>query len=226
MSKLLVFVFIFFLGSTFGWVLELFFRRIVHKKWVNPGFLTGPYLPIYGFGLCVLTYSYMLFTNLSLNPILVILLMGLFMTIIELIGGLCFIYGGYVKLWDYSNQWGNYKGIICPLFSLIWTVLGGVYYYFIASYVLRALDWFSCNLSFSFILGIFVGLICIDFINSTKLLVKIRKFAKENDVKVKYEEFISYIKDLPEKGKKYFFTRPLKRIASIKESLEEYVKNH
>ena len=80
MSKLLVFVFIFFLGSTFGWVLELFFRRIVHKKWINPGFLTGPYLPIYGFGLCVLTYSYMLFTNLSLNPILVILLMGLFMT--------------------------------------------------------------------------------------------------------------------------------------------------
>lgn len=122
MSKFLIFIFIFFIGSSLGWVLELFFRRIVHKKWVNPGFLVGPYLPIYGFGLCALTFSYMLFQNISISPILVILLMGLCMTIIELIGGLGFLYGGGVKLWDYSDRWGNYKGIICPLFSLIWTV--------------------------------------------------------------------------------------------------------
>lgn len=41
MSKFLVFVFIFFIGSIFGWILEILFRRIVHKKWVNPGFLVG-----------------------------------------------------------------------------------------------------------------------------------------------------------------------------------------
>ena len=50
MNMFLIFVFIFFIGSTFGYILELFFRRIVHGKWVNPGFLVGPYLPIYGFG--------------------------------------------------------------------------------------------------------------------------------------------------------------------------------
>ena len=44
-------VFIFCLGSTFGSIVELFFRRIVHKKWGNQGFLIGPYLPTYGFGL-------------------------------------------------------------------------------------------------------------------------------------------------------------------------------
>lgn len=46
MTVFLQIVFIFYLGSTFGWTIELFFRRIVHKKWVNPGFLIGPYLPI------------------------------------------------------------------------------------------------------------------------------------------------------------------------------------
>ena len=51
MTVFLQIVFIFYLGSTFGWTIELFFRRIVHKEWVNPGFLIGPYLPIYGFGL-------------------------------------------------------------------------------------------------------------------------------------------------------------------------------
>ena len=54
MNKFLTFIFIFFIGSTAGWVLELFYRRIDHGKWVNPGFLVGPYLPIYGFGLCIL----------------------------------------------------------------------------------------------------------------------------------------------------------------------------
>ena len=124
----------------------------------------------------------MLFQNVSISPILVILLMGLCMTIIELIGGLGFLYGGGVKLWDYSDRWGNYKGIICPLFSLIWTVLGGIYYYFIAPYILNALEWFSNNLSFSFVLGVFFGVIVIDFVYSTKLLVKIRKFAKDNNL--------------------------------------------
>ena len=47
MRIVLSFIFIFYIGSTCGWILELFFRRIVHGKWVNPGFLIGPYLPIY-----------------------------------------------------------------------------------------------------------------------------------------------------------------------------------
>ena len=52
----LVLAFLFFIGSCFGWVLELLYRNLTHrhKKWINPGFCTGPYLPIYGFGLCTL----------------------------------------------------------------------------------------------------------------------------------------------------------------------------
>lgn len=42
------------MGALCGWVLELFFRRFAHGKWVNPGFLHGPYLPLYGFGLVLL----------------------------------------------------------------------------------------------------------------------------------------------------------------------------
>ena len=56
MSIFLTLAYLFFIGSVLGWVIELLFRNIVHhnKKWVNPGFCTGPYLPIYGFGLCTL----------------------------------------------------------------------------------------------------------------------------------------------------------------------------
>ena len=54
MNIFLLYVFLFFIGSLFGWVLELFYRRPIEGRWMNPGFLTGPYLPIYGFGLCTL----------------------------------------------------------------------------------------------------------------------------------------------------------------------------
>ena len=56
MNVFLTLACLFFIGSVTGWVIELLFRNIVHhnKKWVNPGFCTGPYLPIYGFGLCTL----------------------------------------------------------------------------------------------------------------------------------------------------------------------------
>ena len=80
MTVFLQVVFIFYLGSTF--------RRIVHKKWVNPGFLIGPYLLIYGFGLVFLTNIYFIFQSQSINPIIVILLMSFVMTLIELIGRL------------------------------------------------------------------------------------------------------------------------------------------
>ena len=50
---------LFFIGSTLGWVLELFFRHWFsaanpEHKWINPGFCVGPYVPLYGFGLCIL----------------------------------------------------------------------------------------------------------------------------------------------------------------------------
>ena len=40
MTLLLKLAFLFFMGSIFGWVLELFFRHFTskEKKWINPGF--------------------------------------------------------------------------------------------------------------------------------------------------------------------------------------------
>ena len=212
------FIFIFYIGSTLGWIIELFFRRIVHGKWVNPGFLIGPYLPIYGFGLTILTTLYYIFNNQNLSPIIVILLMGISMTLIELIGGLISLKNN-VRLWDYRDRWLNYKGIICPLFSAIWTLVGEVYYYFIAPHIENALYWFSQNLLFSYVLGLFSGIILIDLVYSTKFYIKIRKYAKDNDIIVKYEQLKLHIKEEIEKTKeKYSFIRPFKQKGSLQKN--------
>ena len=65
MKYLVIISTLFVIGSLFGWILELFFRRFIsQKKWMNPGFLTGPYLPIYGFGITILYVWLILFTSL------------------------------------------------------------------------------------------------------------------------------------------------------------------
>ena len=55
----LIVVFLFFFGSFMGWVLELLYRRFVSRAnpdraWLNPGFLYGPCVPLYGLGTVIL----------------------------------------------------------------------------------------------------------------------------------------------------------------------------
>ena len=222
MNMYLLSVFIFFIGSVIGWFIELIYRRLYHGKLVNPGFLVGPYLPIYGFGLLSLTILHILLTKLSLNPIVIILLMGLIMTVIELIGGL-FALKQKVRLWDYSKECLNYKGIICPLYSAIWLLVGAIYYFFLYDPLMYAINWFNENISFSYILGIFTGFILIDFVYSTKLYIKIRKFAKENDVTVMYEKLKLHIKDVQRNAQeKYSFILPFKQSKKLVDYLSSY----
>lgn len=200
MNIALILAFLFFCGSLIGWCIELLYRRYVShrkdKKWVNPGFLVGPYLPLYGFGLCLLYLmasledelaESALIPNAILNKLLLFIAMAVAMTLIEYIAGLIFIKGMKVRLWDYSDEKWNIQGIICPKYSFFWAVLGAVYYFMIHPYVIDLLLWLSENLAFSFFVGVFFGVFIIDFCYSINILVIIRKFAAETRIVVRYE---------------------------------------
>ena len=199
---------IFFIGSMLGYLIEVFFRRFVsQKRWVNPGFMVGPWLPIYGFGLIILYYISSInfpFDNDGLSLFLKMILICVSMTLIELIGGLIFIKGMNIKLWDYSNEWGNYKGIICPLFSFYWTIIGLFYYLLLHPLISQAVD-FLLNVNFfPFILGGILGVFMVDWCHSINLSSKMRQFAKEKHLVVNYEIFKYDIANLPKKIKANF----------------------
>ena len=99
---------IFLLGSIVGWILEILYRSLQEKKLVNPGFLNGPYLPIYGSGLVILFFT----AKINLNPILLILIMAVFMSSLEFITGYLFEKYYKLKLWDYSKERFNLYGYI------------------------------------------------------------------------------------------------------------------
>lgn len=224
MSLFLAFCFLFFIGSLVGWVLELLYAKLTMKKLINPGFFVGPWVPIYGFGLCVVTFIYIVVTKYDINPFLSIVIMGICLTLIELIAGLIFKKMD-VRLWDYSDRWGNYKGIICPFFSIIWLVGSFIYYYLFAPYVINLLLWFSKHLGFSLYIGMFLGLFIVDVFYSFNILTIIRKYAKENNIEVKYEDFKRHIKERQEKRReKYSFIFPFKQTKSVEEYLKSYKK--
>ena len=231
MNLLLILAFLFFVGSIFGWVLELLFRRFISKnnperKWINPGFCVGPYLPLYGSGLCILYLiagirPYINFGNQIIDTIVLLIAMALAMTIIEYIAGIISYKGFHVRLWDYSNEWGNIQGVICPKFSLAWGILGVAYYYLVHPNILGALNWLSQNLAFSFFIGMFYGVFIIDLVYSANLITKLRKIADEQNIVVRYEELKTRIRSYHDKTKsKYNFFMPFKSDSSLAEHIK------
>lgn len=236
MNLFLTLAFLFFIGSVFGWVLELFFRRFIssanpERKWINPGFCTGPYLPLYGAGLCVLFLIASLENTTWIDDpfwekLMLFVWMALCMTVIEYIAGIISLKIGKVRLWDYSNQWGNIQGIICPKFSLAWAILGAAYYFLIHPHILGALRWLAQNLAFSFVIGMFYGVFIIDLAHSFRLSAKLRAFAEENDVIIKYENLKTHIRTVQEQSaQKYHFFRPFHSSRSLSEHLLERLRD-
>lgn len=210
MNFFLVIAFLFFAGSTIGWLIELFWRHFFsgnnpEHKWINPGFLTGPYLPLYGFSLVILfSLSYIkvdFIKNIYLQKTVLFILMALCITFFEYIAGLIFIKGMKIKLWDYSSCWGNIQGIICPLYTFFWLVLSAAYYFLVHPHILSWLFWFTNHLSYSFFVGFFYGIFAVDVCYSLKIMVKIRKFAKENKVLIQLESLKSKIRAVNDENK-------------------------
>lgn len=233
MNLFLVLAFLFFIGSVLGWVLELFYRRYFssnnpERKWINPGFCVGPYLPLYGSGLCVLfliaSLERLEFIESPVwNKIVLFLVMAVCMTAIEYIAGCVALNVFHVRLWDYSDEWGNLKGIICPKFSFYWAVMGALYYFLIHPRILHALKWLSENLAFSFVVGLFFGFFIVDVVHSAQLVVKLKQFAVENDIVVRYETLKLQIRKRHEQTRrKYHFFTPFRSEWTLMEHLKEF----
>ena len=244
MNFILTLAYLFFVGSVSGWVLELFFRKFFSAsnpahKWINPGFCTGPYLSIYGFGLCALYLLALLGSGTGLDGsiqgrALLFLGMAVSMTLIEYLGGLMLLKGAKIRLWDYSNCRGNIQGLICPLFSFFWVLLGTGYYFLIHPHILTALAWLSENLAFSFVIGFFFGIFLVDMALSAHWAARVKAFADANGVIVKVENLKAHIQAAQERASTrvhFFFAfrseRPLvEHLREAHEAMEKIRQKH
>ncbi|MBQ9673895.1 MAG: putative ABC transporter permease [Ruminococcus sp.] len=204
------YTYIFAVGSVVGWLVELLYRHFVSnpkvngkRKWVNPGFLTGPYLPLYGFSSCILYLlsgldSYISIDNSVLRIIVLLVMMAICITVIEYIAGMIFIKRMKIMLWDYSRNRFNIQGIICPLYSFFWLLLGAFYYFAVYPYFITTVEWLFEHIIFCFFVGMFLGVFILDLVQSLQIMIKIKQFAEDNNVVIIYEEFKANLRERAE----------------------------
>lgn len=119
--------------SFFGWILEVIYRSIQHRVFVNAGFLHGPFVPIYGVGALslLLLNSYMGEVHLFVQFLLYCMAASLVEYGISIFAERVV----HIKLWDYSDQKWHLNGRICPAFSVVWGGLGIVFVEWIHPFV-------------------------------------------------------------------------------------------
>lgn len=227
MNIFLTLTFLFAIGSMLGWGLEVLYRKYVsQRKWVNPGFLTGPCLPLYGFSLCILYLLTQLEHTIPIKrewmeKLFLFALMAIAITALEYLVGTIMISVAHIRLWDYNDCKWNIKGIICPKYSFYWMFLSAIYYFLIHPHTLNALEWLSHNLAFSFGIGFFYGIFVIDVVYSGHIMNYIRRFADENQIVIRLESLKKYIQE-GFKQRKPRFLLSLKPEKPLSEILEQY----
>ena len=169
-------ILIFSIGTVVGWFLELLYRTLFsQKKLVNPGFLSGPYLPIYGFGFLFL---YLLsLPQMPLTYRFVLFFLGT--TILEWITGEFFLRFYSLRLWDYTKNKFNYKGLICPKFSLYWTMLSIMFYYLIFPKLVIITELTRDNIYFYLGIGFYMGIFIEDVIISFHLATRLKNIIRD-----------------------------------------------
>ncbi|KRL89797.1 putative ABC transporter permease [Lactobacillus kalixensis] len=110
-------VMLFFTYSVIGWIWETIYCSLKDHHYDYRGFLFGPYCPVYGFAVTTI----LIFTDKFKNHLILLFISGLIVaTIFEYLASLFLEKVFHMKLWDYSDLWGNLQGRVAPMISLFW----------------------------------------------------------------------------------------------------------
>lgn len=110
----------FYIYCFLGWCIESTYVSLHKKKFVNRGFMRGPFLPLYGSGAVLMLYVTIPVRG---NLLLTFLVGGIAASILEYITGVCMESLFKVRYWDYSSKPLNFQGHICLGTSIAWGLL-------------------------------------------------------------------------------------------------------
>lgn len=98
-----------FLYSVLGWIYETTLCSIRQKRFVNRGFLNGPYCPIYGWGAVLDIWA----LGWVENPVLLFFLGALLTCTLEYLTSFLMEKLFHARWWDYSNRKFQIHGRVC-----------------------------------------------------------------------------------------------------------------
>lgn len=204
-----------------GWIWESSFCSIKAGKWINRGFLMGPYIPIYGCGALVV---YLTLYPLRGDLWLVYIGGVVFPTILEFFTSWIMERLFAATWWDYSNEKFNIQGRVCLKVSLFWGFFSLVMVYILHPAVLEFIDKLPRTVGQA-LGGIFVVVFTGDFANTVAATLDVKKtLAKMESIREDIFQFL----DIHNLGQEYRELSPSYMAARLKEQWEErkeYLEN-
>ena len=166
------YIFLFFMIYSFiGWLMEVLLTFYNEHKFVDRGFLIGPYCPIYGYGVLLITKLLIGYTDNAL--VLFILAMAICM-VLEYITSFFMEKLFKARWWDYSNKKFNINGRVCLETTIPFGLGGLLIMYLVNPFIFELLD--SIPKVITIILSIVLFFIfLIDNIVSLMVISKVKK---------------------------------------------------
>jgi len=221
------YLFLFYIYSVIGWILETIYVSSSEKKFIDRGFLIGPYCPIYGTGALI---SIIYLTQYKENPLTVFLLGLLLCSTLEYFTSYIMEKLFKARWWDYSKEKFNLNGRVCLKNSILFGLASLAVIYIFQPIIIKFIPTTNNTL---LIITIITSLIIIaDLITSLKVVNLFKKTIKSIEQKDSTNEFTILVKENIKKNKKHLQTRlynafpsiDLSKLKEIKEDLKELLK--
>ena len=224
-----LFFILFILYSFIGWLWEVIDKLVEEKKFINRGFLIGPYCPIYGVG-CILLVLLLTkytdnFLNLFIHSIIICSILEYFTSyFMEKIF--------HARWWDYSKQKFNLNGRICAETMIPFGIFGSLIVGYVHPFLYNSLDKINNNITM-YTAIILLLIFVLDLTISTGVIFNFRNTIKglEKDATEQITKKVREI--LTSQGLIYRrlinafpdFTETKERLIKLRERIEKEISN-
>lgn len=140
-----IYILLFFSYSILGWLIEVTIKYFQFKRFINRGFLIGPYCPIYGWGAILITFLVKKYTD---DPLALFVFGILVCAILEYLTSYIMEKLFKARWWDYSQKKFNINGRICLDTMIPFGLLGLLITYIINPFLFNIFNKINSNLLF------------------------------------------------------------------------------
>lgn len=170
---------LFFIYSFMGWVTEVVLKYFQYKRFINRGFLIGPYCPIYGTGAVIVTLGGNLLASVDRSWAMSFLIAFVLCGTLEYMTSYILEKHFHARWWDYSQKPMNLHGRVW-IGNLILFGLGGMAIIKILNPRLLALPSLMDPLFFTSLLAAVSLLFVADGIMSAFIMILLRRGVEES----------------------------------------------
>lgn len=200
-------VWFFFLYAFAGWVIGTVAAAFREKKFVDVGFLYGPWCPAYGFGGVV----YAIFLTELKGHLFFLLLGGAILSfLMTLVTGFVLERIFHRKWWDYSRKRFQFSGYVNLPYAVIWGVLAALCILFVNPLIRRLLSLIP-KAAGEIVLMVAGIILALDLAGTLTGILKVKSHVKKQSLLYGVSENLQKTADVMGKGLTGFVIRRMER---------------